>query len=87
MTRLEEMKTLAYEQLAFYAYSAIKSVSSEDKAVYQKKFGVALCVLEGVGLLDDDDFIALQNRRYSDLRQCFKIVNEKGGEVYDLQRY
>lgn len=85
MTKLEELKVLAYEQLAFYAYLAIKSVSTEDKADYQKKFGVALCVLEGVGLLDGTDFIILQDMRYSDLERCFKIVNKKAGNFYENQ--
>lgn len=84
MKELEVMRREAYGQLAYYAYRAIKVESKDDRREYQKKIGIALCVLDGIGLLDKDDFILLQDMRYSDLESCFKYVNNKAGGWYEL---
>ena len=84
MTKLEEIKLAGYGQLAFYAHSALKSTSSERRDEYVRKIGVALCVLNGVGLIDDEEFIMLQDMRYSDLESCFEYVNDKSGGWYEI---
>ena len=84
MNKLEDRKRKGYGQLAYYAYRAIKVESVEERQEYQKKIGIALCVLDGTGLLDKDDFILLQDMRYSDLDNCFDYVNKKAGNWYIL---
>ena len=86
MEKLEVMKSSGYGQLAYYAYRAIKVESVEERRDYQKKIGTALCVLDGVGLLDKGDFILLQDMRYSDLEGCFEYVNKKAGGWYELRK-
>lgn len=84
MNKLEVRRRDAYGQLAYYSYMAIKVGTEEERCEYQKKIGIALCVLDGTGLLDKDDFILLQDRRYSDLESCFTYVNKKAGNWYAL---
>lgn len=83
MNELEVMRREAYGQLAYYAYMAIK-VGREVRREYQYKIGIALCVLDGTGLLDKGDFILLQDMRYSDLERCFIYVNKKAGNWYEI---
>lgn len=84
MNELEVRKREGYEQIAYYAYRAIKVETKDERWEYQKKIGIALCVLDGIGLLDKDDFILLQDMRYSDLESCFEYVNKKSGNWYEL---
>lgn len=84
MDKLEVMRSSAYGQLALYAYRAIKDKTEDGRRDYQKKIGTALCVLDGIGLLDKNDFILLQDMRYSDLESCFAYVNKKAGGWYEL---
>ena len=84
MDKLEDRKRKGYGQLAYYAYRAIKVESEDERREYQKKIGIALCILDGTGLLDKDDFILLQDMRYSDLQNCFDYVNKKAGNWYTL---
>lgn len=81
--KLQGRKRGAYRQLAYYAYMALKTTDDERRE-YQKKFGIALCILDGLGLLDDGEFILLQDRRYSDLESCFHYVNNKAGNWYEI---
>ena len=84
MDKLEVRKREGYGQLAYYAYRAIKVETEDDRWEYQKKIGIALCVLDGISLLDKGDFILLQDMRYSDLESCFAYVNKKAGGWYEL---
>ena len=86
MDKLEDRKRKGYGQLAYYAYRAIKVETEDERREYQKKIGIALCVLDGTGLLDKDDFILLQDMRYSDLESCFEYVNKKAGYWYELRK-
>lgn len=80
----DDRRRNGYGQLAYYAYRAIKVASRDDRREYQKKIGIALCVLDSVGLLDEGDFLLLQDRRYSDTESCFEYVNNKAGKWYEL---
>lgn len=82
-SKLQGRKRNAYGQLAYYAYNSLKTAEDERRE-YQKKFGIALCVLDGIGLLDNGDFLSLQDMRYSDLESCFRYVNNKAGKWYEL---
>lgn len=84
MNKLEDRKREGYGQIAYYAYRAIKVETEDERREYQKKIGIALCVLDGIELLDKGDFILLQDRRYSDLESCFAYVNKKAGGWYEL---
>ena len=84
MEKLEAMRREGYGQLAYYAYRAIKVETEDERREYQKKIGIALCVLDGISLLDKGDFILLQDMRYSDLENCFDYVNKKAGGWYEL---
>lgn len=84
MKELEVMRREGYGQLAYYAYMAIKVETEDERKEYQKKIGIALCVLDGISLLDKGDFILLQDMRYSDLESCFAYVNKKAGGWYEL---
>lgn len=84
MNKLEVRRRDAYGQIAYYAYTAIKARTAEERCEYQSKIGIALCVLDGIGLLDRDDFLLLQDMRYSDLLRCFEYVNNKAGGCYQL---
>ena len=84
MDKLEDRKMKGYGQIAYYAYRAIKDESVEERREYQKKIGIALCVLDGTGLLDKDDFILLQDMRYSELEGCCVYANKKAGNWFTL---
>lgn len=81
--KLQGRRRSAYRQLSYYAYMALKNTEDERRE-YQSKFGIALCVLDGTDLLDDGDFILLQDMRYSDLESCFHYVNNKTGNWYEI---
>lgn len=83
MNKLEGRKRKAYGQLTYYAYRALKT-TGEERREYQKNIGISLCVLDGTGLLDDGDFLLLQDMRYSDLEHCFRYVNNKAGNWYEI---
>lgn len=82
MDTLEVRRKEAYGQLAYYAYRAIKA--GDERRQYQNKIGIALCVLDGTGLLDKGDFLLLEDMRYSDIEGCFDYVNTKAGSWYAL---
>lgn len=86
MDKLEVRKREGYGQLAYYAYRAIKVETEDERREYQKKIGIALCVLDGISLLDKGDFVLLQDMRYSDLEGCFEYVNKKAGGWYELRK-